>query len=114
MREILQSYLRAIQARDLEAILQLFRPDARVTHPILGRLTAAEFFPTLLQATRSDQASDEVIYLAEPDRAALYFQDEWEDSAGVHFRNPIVLLFEFAPEGKVAALEVVFDTRGQL
>lgn len=109
MNAVLREYLRAIQARDRAGLLALFTPDARVTHPIHGNLAAAEFFRTLLEATSGDRATDEVIYLAEPDRAALYFQDEWKDGAGQVYRNPIVLLFRFAGE-KVAALEVVFDT----
>ncbi len=109
---VLRRYLEAIQQRDLAAILALFSPTATVSHPVLGQLSAAEFFPQLLAATASDHATDAVIFRAVDRRhtAALHFQDDWTTSDGSRFQNPILLIFDFDEGGLAERLTVLFDT----
>ena len=107
---MIERYLEAIRARDQEGILRLFTPEARVVHPVFGELPVAEFYRRLLEATTSDRTSGETVFQGPDSRVALYFQDEWTSADGTAFRNPIVLIFDLADDGRARALEVVFDT----
>lgn len=107
---LLERYLQAIQARDLDAILALFSPTATVSHPVFGEQSAAEFFPALLAGTASDTPTGTLLLHAEGPTSAVYFEDDWTTPDGRHFQNPIVLLFDFDPQGLTERLRVVFDT----
>lgn len=110
--QALKTYLTAIQARDLSRILQLFSPTATVSHPIFGDLTAAEFFPKLLDATTSDEAAQPLFFQGENDQpsSVLFFEDHWTDADGASYQSSIVLLFHWNSDSQVERLQVVFDT----
>jgi steroid delta-isomerase len=44
---LVERYLAALEAADLDAVLALFAPDATVVSPLYGTHPAREFYPTV-------------------------------------------------------------------
>jgi ketosteroid isomerase-like protein len=79
MREKVQEYLAALEAGDAERVVTLFEPDGCVVSPFLGRMTAREFFPKVVEASsRAKLTVHDILTSAEGQpRAVGYFLYDW-------------------------------------
>ena len=113
MREKVQEYLAALEAGDVERVVTLFEPDGQVISPFLGRMTAREFFPKVVEVSSGTKLTvhDILISAEEQPRAVGYFLYDWwlKDGSKVSFECADV--FTFNPEtGKISSLVILYDT----
>ena len=113
MREKVREYLAALEAGDVERIVTLFEPDGWVASPFLGRMTAHDFFPKVVEASSGAKLTvhDILISAEGQPRAVGYFLYDWwlKDGSKVSFECADV--FTFNPEtGKISSLVILYDT----
>ncbi len=113
MREKVQEYLVALEAGDVERVVALFEPDGLVISPFLGRMTAREFFPKVVEVSSGTKLTvHDILTSAEGQpRAVGYFLYDWwlKDGSKVSFECADV--FTFNPEtGKISSLVILYDT----
>ena len=113
MKEKVQEYLAALEAGDVERVVTLFEPDGRVISPFLGRMTAREFFPKVVEVSSGTKLTvHDILTSAEGQpRAVGYFLYDWwlKDGSKVSFECADV--FTFNPEtGKISSLVILYDT----
>ena len=113
MREKVKEYLAALEAGDVERIVTLFEPNGWVVSPFLGRMTAREFFPKVVEVSSESKLTvhDILISAEGQSRAVGYFLYDWwlKDGSKVSFECADV--FTFNPEtGKISSLVILYDT----
>ena len=113
MREAVREYLVALEGGDVERIVSLFEPNGWVLSPFLGRMTAREFFPKVVDASSGTKLTVHDILISAEDqpRAVGYFLYDWwlKDGSKVSFECADV--FTFNPEtGKISSLVILYDT----
>ncbi len=114
-QELATRYMAALEAADVEAILALFHPDAKVVSPLYGTHPAQEFFTRLLRDTaQSTLRLHAVLSGLTPDGGtslvALYFRYRWRFRDGRDVEFDIVDLFELDDDGRILSLTIVEDT----
>ena len=79
MREAVREYLLALEAGDVARIVSLFEPDGWVLSPFLGRMTASEFFPKVVEASSGTKLTVHDILISSEGRprAVGYFLYDW-------------------------------------
>jgi SnoaL-like domain len=113
MREAVRQYFAALEAGDVERIVSLFEPNGWVLSPLLGRMTARDFFPKVVEASsRTKLTIHDVLISAEGQpRAVGYFLYDWwlKDGSKVSFEAADV--FTFNPETKrISSMVILYDT----
>jgi len=113
MREAVREYLLALEAGDVARIVSLFEPDGWVLSPFLGRMTACEFFPKVVDASSGTKITihDILISSEGQPRAVGYFLYDWwlKDGSKVSFECADV--FTFNPKtGKILSMVILYDT----
>lgn len=113
MRETVREHFLALESGDAARIVSLFEPDGWVFSPFVGRMTAREFFPKVVEASSETKLTIHDILISsegEP-RAVGYFLYEWwlKDGAKVSFECADV--FTFKPEtGRIVSMVILYDT----
>ena len=113
MKEKVREYLAALEAGDVERVVTLFEPEGWVVSPFLGRMTAREFFPKVVEVSSGTKLTvhDILISAEGQPRAVGYFLYDWwlKDGSKVSFECADV--FTFNPEtGKISSLVILYDT----
>jgi hypothetical protein len=113
MISTVRDYLAALETGDPDRILALFAADGWVLSPMLGRMSARDFFPKVVAASSATQLTvHDVLVSAEGHpRAVGYFLYEWwlRDGSKVAFECADV--FNFNPStGKIESLIILYDT----
>lgn len=113
MKTAVHDYLRALEAGKADKILALFADDGWVLSPMLGRMSAREFFPKVVAASSAARLTvHDVLVSAEGHpRAVGYFLYEWwlRDGSKVSFECADV--FNFDPStGKIESMIILYDT----
>jgi hypothetical protein len=113
MISTVRDYLAALETGDPDRILALFAADGWVLSPMLGRMSARDFFPKVVAASSTTQLTvHDVLVSAEGHpRAVGYFLYEWwlRDGSKVAFECADV--FNFNPStGKIESLIILYDT----
>jgi len=113
MREAVREYFAALEAGDVERIVTLFEPNGWVLSPLLGQMTAREFFPKVVEASSGTKLTihDVLISAEDQPRAVGYFLYDWwlKDGSKVSFQGTDV--FTFNPEtGKISSMVILYDT----
>jgi ketosteroid isomerase-like protein len=113
MREAVREYLLALEAGDVARIVSLFEPDGWVLSPFLGRMTAREFFPKVVDASSGTKLTvrDILISSEGQPRAVGYFLYDWwlKDGSKVSFECADV--FTFNPKTrKILSMVILYDT----
>lgn len=107
-------YLAALDAGDLDAVLELFADGAVVRSPLQGEVGAEPFFRDLFERTaRSDiDVVQTFESRGEDPFAAAYFEYDWtlEDGRSVTF--DCMDVFELDGEGRIVRLTLLFDGDG--
>ena len=108
----LEQYFDALDAGDLEGVLEVFAEDARVRSPFLGDLTAREFFPKVFAASSASDITlfDVLASIRGQPRAIGYFRYDWtlKDGTRVHFDAADV--FDFNAAGEIVRMTILYDT----
>lgn len=111
MKEIMESYLRALEAGEYAELVELFADDAVVQSPLYGDQPAPEFYRALFGDTDHSIITPLHFFVDEPARSgAVYFLYEWVLDNGRHTAFECVDLFEFDEHGKIRKLKIIYDT----
>jgi ketosteroid isomerase-like protein len=113
MREAVRQYFVALEAGDVEGIVSLFEPNGWVFSPLLGRMTARDFFPKVVEASSGTKLTiHDVLVSAEGQpRAVGYFKYDWWLKNGSKVSFECADVFTFNPEtGKIISMMILYDT----
>ncbi|MDQ1123524.1 nuclear transport factor 2 family protein [Microbacterium trichothecenolyticum] len=109
---LVERYLTALEHADLEAVLALFAPSARVSSPLYGELAAAEFYPLLFADTQSSRLTLRSV-MQDADGGpvvSFWFDFDWVLADGSPAPFTVVDVAELAPDGRIERLHIVYDT----
>ncbi len=112
--ELVERYLAALGAADVESMLTLFTPDARVHSPLYGERAASDFYPelfadtgaadlTLLGTMVGTSASGATL-------VSFLFHFDWTLPNGTAAPFDVVDIAELSDDGRIAAIRIVYDT----
>lgn len=113
MRDTIREYLSALEAGDVEKIVALFEPDGWVLSPFLGRMTARDFFPKVVEASSDAKLTVHDILVSAEDhpRAVGYFLYDWWLADGSKVSFEVADVFTFNPgTGKIISMIILYDT----
>ena len=109
--QIAESYLKALQASDLAAVLSLFDPQAVVISPVYGQRSAREFYETLFNDTlKSETKVLDTLINPKNKCLALYFHYRWTLAAGKEVSFDCVDLIRLNHDHKIISLRIIYDT----
>ena len=111
MKKIMEAYLRALEAGEYAALMELFADDAMVHSPLYGDQPASDFFRALFRDTDHSIITPLHFFDDEPARVgAAFFIYECVFDNGRHTSFECVDLFEFDEQAKIHKLKIVYDT----
>jgi hypothetical protein len=113
MKNAVREYLVALEAGNVDRIVELFSADGWVLSPLLGRMPARHFFLKVVESSSASRLTvHDVLVSAEGrPRAVGYFLYEWwlRDGSKVSFECADV--FNFNPStGKIQSMVILYDT----
>ncbi|WJS91296.1 nuclear transport factor 2 family protein [Microbacterium testaceum] len=110
--ELVDRYLAALQNADLEAVLALFAPQARVNSPLYGTLAPENFYPVLFADTQSSKLTLLSVMrdLSGAPILSFWFRFDWVLADGSPAPFTVVDVAELAPDGRIETLHIVYDT----
>ena len=110
-QQIAESYLEALQAADLEAVLSLFDPQAVVNSPVYGQRGARDFYEALFKDTQKSETKVLDILTNPKNKCiGLYFNYIWTLAAGKEVSFDCVDLMRINHDHKIIALRIIYDT----
>lgn len=108
--QTVRTYLAAMARADLEAVLQCFTPDGKVSSPVYGGVPVADFYRRLFADTAHASVHIHTIYESQH-KLAAHFTYHWELTSGTKTTTDLVDLFDFAPgSDRITHLQIIFDT----
>jgi ketosteroid isomerase-like protein len=113
-RQLADAYLDALARADLAAMLALFSENALVHSPLYGPAPASQFYPALFGDTA--QALLTLLGVTHGAKAgggplvSIWFHFDWRLPSGRRAPFDVVDVLELAPDGRIAALHIVYDT----
>ncbi|HEY6977857.1 MAG TPA: nuclear transport factor 2 family protein [Chitinophagaceae bacterium] len=112
MKDILETYLKNLEAGDAEAIVKLFSEDGIIHSPLYGDMLAKNFYKDLFADTiRSTITLVNVFQSAtNANTAAVHFKYEWTLRNGTKTNFEAVDIFSFDKLGKIKAMTIIYDT----
>jgi len=113
MEILCKSYLAALNAGDLEAVLALFTPNAVVYSPLYGKKNARDFYTELFQDTAESETTHINTFLSPDDNSsvALQFKYVWTLDNGEKVEFECVDVFKVCPTSKrFTELKIIYDT----
>lgn len=107
------AYLDAFNAGDLDGVLSLFSPDARVFSPTQAEpKSPRDFYPALLERSKGTVFTAKALFAGEaPDRSAVLFDYAKPMPDGAVRIFDCVDMFVFDAAGKIREMKIVFDTK---
>lgn len=104
-------YFTALERGDVDALTSLFSPGAIIDSPWFGRLGPEEFFERLSGSTHSSAIDRPEVFVsaAGSQRAMSCFTYQWTLKDGSAATFPCSDVFEFARDGRISALAIVYD-----
>lgn len=109
---IVRSYLKAMEAGDLDATVACFDPAGVIISPVYGEVPVGDFYKKLFADTVRAVVDIHTIYAAPADegRWAAHFAYTWERKDGPLVVTDLVDLFTFDERsGKIGRLKIIFD-----
>lgn len=113
MKKVISEYLAAFEAGDVDRIFALFEPDGWVLSPLLGRLSARDFFPKVMSVSSNIRLTVHDILVSSKgrSRAVVYFEFEWVLKDGSEVLFECTNVFSYNPEsGKLVSMIILYDT----
>jgi ketosteroid isomerase-like protein len=110
--QTVKEYMRALDSSDLDKILANFASNAMVRSPFLGKMSAKEFFPKVLESSiDSDITVFDILTSAEgTQRAVGYFNYDWTLKDGNKVTFDCADVFEFDADGRIVEMIILYDT----
>lgn len=112
--ELVARYLAALGAADVDGMLSLFAPGARVQSPLYGDRAASDFYPELfadtgaavltLRGTMTGTSATGSPLLS------FLFHFDWTLPNGTPAPFDVVDVAELADDGRIQAIRIVYDT----
>lgn len=113
VKDLCNAYLAGLDAGDLEAVLNLFTPEAQVVSPLYGTMPARDFYAALFADTQaSDTELLNVFDQSGSDGAvALHFRYGWTLADGTPVAFEVVDVIELTEaRDAFAKLTIIYDT----
>ncbi len=103
--DAINAYLRGLEIRSYEQVIQLFAKDAVVHSPVYGQMKAAAFYKKYFSDTSNVQITLKNIFLSENNSsvAAVHFSLKSDVQGPFDFID----LFEFSPANKIINLKII-------
>lgn len=110
--QTIKEYMRALDSSNLEEILANFASNAMVRSPFLGKMSAKEFFPKVLESSiAADITVFDILTSADrKQRAVGYFNYDWTLKDGNKVTFDCADIFEFDADGRIAEMIILYDT----
>ena len=111
-RDTVAAYLHRLGRCDVDGIVALFAHGARVFSPFLGWMAPRPFFERLREASGDSRIEplDTLVSVTGAPRAIGYFVYHWGLKDGSQVRFDCCDVFDFAPDGRIATMTIVYDT----
>lgn len=113
IKELCETYLKALNTGDLVQITTLFEANGIVVSPLYGTLPIKDFFTGLFNDTSQSVTTFKDLYLSERNRpfVALEFHYQWTLKSGKTVEFSCVDVFELNPaRNKFIKLTIIYDT----
>lgn len=108
---LVDTYLAALEAGDVERVLSVFTPDGVVESPLYGRQSAREFYPALFADTSASVLTlKKILTSVDSSTLAFWFDFGWTLADGTPAPFTVVDLAELAEDGRIERLHIVYDT----
>ena len=114
-KELVNAYVAALDAGDLDGLLALFAPGAVVHSPLYGSVPAPEFYKEMF-AKSGNSKGTLLGVLGRGQTAegrpliAFWFRFDWVLASGTHAPLDVVDLCELDDQGRIANLNIVYDS----
>lgn len=103
-----REYVAALESGDLQRMLGLFAPEARVTSPLAGTRDADAFYKLLFESSGASRVR--LLESVEDTRsAAAHLEYDWTLTNGKRTRFECMDLFHFDDEGRIRELKIFYD-----
>jgi hypothetical protein len=111
---LIDTYLRALGAADVDLILSVFSENSLVHSPLYGPTPARTFYPKLFSDTSGAHLTLLATMRGEDQRGAVvisfYFHFDWRLSSGVATSFDVVDVARLGAHGLIDELHIVYDT----
>jgi hypothetical protein len=113
--EVVKAYLKALEGRNLEAVLALFSPDAIVHSPMYGKVPARDFYKEFF----ADSTKNQITFLGLLGRGegakgqvvtGYWASIDWVLPTGAHIPFEVAGLMELDDQGRIEAFHIITDT----
>ena len=110
-RDLCEQYLAALNEGNLEGILALFEPDARVVSPLYGTVPVAPFYAGLFGDTNRSETRFVNLFESVSGPVALQFHYRWTLRSGRVVEFDCVDVFDLnADRSRFSGLTIIYDT----
>jgi steroid delta-isomerase len=116
-RKLMANYLAALAAGEPASLTSLFANDAVVISPLYGARTAAAYCAALAADTVAAEVTLLRYFMSPDGVSAAQFLYRWTLVSGDRIDFECIDLFEFAADGRIKKLTMIYDThpwRGRL
>jgi hypothetical protein len=112
MINILEAYLKGLEAGDAEMIINLFSRDGVIHSPLYGSLPAKDFYKDLFDDTTQSIITVLNFFQSttNSNTAAAHFKYEWTLKNGAKTNFEAVDVFNFDEHGKIKEMTIIYDT----
>jgi hypothetical protein len=112
-KKIIRDFYQHFEKMDLDALLSLFAPHARIESPTLGKMEAQPFYRELFSKTKRFKVVIKDIFINpdKPQRAAAFVNFGWETKQGDAMNFESVTIFELNPQGKIQMIHIIYDAQ---
>jgi len=114
-KELVNAYIAAIDAGDLDGLLALFAPGAMVHSPLYGSVVAPVFYKEMFAKSGNSKGTLLGVLgrgqtVAGRPLIAFWFRFDWVLASGTHAPFDVVDLCELDDQGRINNLNIVYDT----
>ncbi|MCB0706714.1 MAG: hypothetical protein KDC34_15470 [Saprospiraceae bacterium] len=107
--ELINAYLEALGASDLEALLKLFSMEARVFSPRYGQLPADEFFQKLFEDTEASNLRLIQVFESVNKEICAFFHYDWILKSGELISFDVCDIFKLDGDRKITELRIIYS-----
>ena len=109
LQEQIEEYVVALQEGDLDRLLALFEPKAKIVSPLEGTKDPKTFYKHLLDVTQDSSIRLVQHFIGGSGWAAAYLKYDWTLTDGTRTRFEVMDLFRFGDDGRIKELKVFYD-----
>lgn len=109
--EIAHTYLKNLEAGNIEAVINLFAEGGMVESPIYGKKKAADFYRDLNEDTSNSTLHLKGIFEDhQANSLAIYFSYQWTLRNNKLVEFDVVDIVELDQDNKILNLKIIYDT----